>query len=152
MTRYARQYNNGRLSCAPVAILNALRFQGRQNTSRRRLAQLADDLGVPNSKTIGQVAKRFGFTRINRCSWQKIGRILIDGNGVIGMVFYQVDGSKTAHAFFIAGIEVQGQQVRMLFTNVGGSKWLSVDEFERLWSKVDDEFWIYAGWQVRSNV
>jgi hypothetical protein len=86
------------------------------------------------------------------CSWQKIGRILIDGNGVIGMVFYQVDGSKTAHAFFIAGIEVQGQQVRMLFTNVGGSKWLSVDEFERLWSKVDDEFWIYAGWQVRSNV
>lgn len=155
--RYVKQYNNGRFSCGPIAILNALKFQRRRNATRKCLPRIARLLkmrnGICEIQHLNYAVQRMRLGRqMRRCALENIKQALLSGSGIISAIDYDRDGGQFAHAMFIGAIRVRGRQTTFYVANghVNGqaSGWFEVSEIERHYSRGSGRFWWSSAWIV----
>lgn len=157
---YAVQYSNGRYSCGPIVLLNALRHQGHKVT-RKHLPWLAREM---NSDRRGvfvgdmeRAAREMGaFKRLylnGSLEDTKIKAKLLDGNGIalrLGMEKHaHKGGGECGHYLFLAAIQVHRLKTSYLVCNIGGCcKWLSFAEVNRYYNHFYAKWWITHVWTV----
>ncbi len=160
MSEYVKQYNNGRYACGPVALLNALRFQGHR-AHRRHLPWLAKRLEVCRLGTDYLVLEREGrrlgaMKRLRRASHKLVENQLKEGNGVV--VRMQMVGPKRqdrdgrqmhGHVFLISAIWIHRADTYLYVTNVGGRcKWMTWDDLDKFYNKRYKDHWFACAWTV----
>lgn len=151
---YAVQYNNGRYSCGPVALLNALRFQGHR-VFRRHLPWLARELksnghGV-HYLQLERVGRAMGaLKRIRSPSWDKILEHLKRGNGVILMwIMLDHNNRYLSHVMFISSVMIHGHEVLLYVANLDGtSRWISIEGLDDFFGKFGKDAWPEVAWYV----
>ncbi len=159
MREYVVQYNNGRYACGPVALLNAMRFQGHR-ACRRHLPWLANRLEVDVLGTDYTILEREGsklgaLKRLRRASHKLVENQLKKGNGVV--VRIQMVDRKAGnngrrmygHVFLISAIWIHRDNVSMYITNVGGrNRWMTWDDLEKFYNKRYKDHWFACAWTV----
>lgn len=155
MTRYLSQKDVS--SCCPIALMNALRFQGQKIPYRRlpffrRLMEwepaLKNISGGVWSTTAAKVYRKYGFKKLhyrNRKDKEIIQELndwLIRGNACImelaipkgednGELFY------SGHPVFVPGIYVYNGVIRYYCINIAANppshRWLTTEEISKIW-------------------
>lgn len=157
MRRYVQQRKYGRHSCGPIAVLNALKFQGR-NFTRRDLDRIAKVMGVHRCEMGGRsvwavdrqgirsAAKKFGiFRRMYKHSWKRIEKELWLGNALMIDVGWVKGGYVYGHVFLITAIKVHGKtRLYFVLNMLDKPCWVSRDELVEFHTKKTDQFWIAA--------
>lgn len=151
---YVKQYNNGRHSCGPIAILNALKFQKRK-FYRKHLPKIADGLKVTKIGTstidFERYLKRMKIGwRMRRPTFRKIDKALVNGCGILICVNFIRDGKRSGHMMFVPGIRFHGEETKWYLTNApyGEHRWVEREWLEEYYHKSTDYYWFYPIWIV----
>lgn len=158
MREYVVQYNNGRYSCGPIALLNALRFQGHK-ARRRHLPWLADKLkstaahGVKYPQFEKVARQMVGMRRINVPGWRKVGQALVNGNAVAIRVFMVNDTDKgpeySGHFLLLTAIWIHRDITLYYVVNVGREcRWFTEDELSKRYDKYWDRHYWHKAWII----
>jgi hypothetical protein len=154
---YVVQYNNGKYSCGPIALLNALRFQGHKATRRhlpwlaRRLKSTGDGVYYPQFERIG---RQMGvLKRLYNPSWGRVEDQLKSGNAVlIRLIMIQKKQHQTryhSHFLVLTAIWIHGDDVSYYVANIGGRcKWTSRANMIKFYDRFYDDHWPSEAWTV----
>lgn len=155
MREYVIQHNNGRYACGPIAVLNALRFQGHR-AKRRHLPWIADQLKVEEGGTpVGEfdrTGRRLtGFRRIRNPDWKPVEDQLKLGNAVIVETRYwaKSDGVLSSHVYMLAGIWIHRDNVSYYVCNLNRQcRWLCIEQIKDYYRQIADGYWFQTAWVV----
>lgn len=154
--------------CAPVAFVNALKFQRRKRVTAgshyarmRRLLQYRKHGTGTHPANLRDTAKRLGFPRIYQPKFWKLMKILFTGSGVLLDIAYRNRGEKdyAAHVFLVSGICINAGEVR--FRVVGHDRAVRETELQNPWLTIMEMLyhrgydrrgaWIRQAWRVPVN-
>lgn len=157
MKEYVVQYNNGKHSCGPIVLLNALRHQGHR-AGRKHLPWIARRLKSTGNgvfvRDLDRVGRQMGaFKRLYRPSFTKIDHHLMRGNAVafrIGLKQETDEGTRyMGHYLLLTAIWCHRGNVSYYTCNIGGKcKWMEFDDLDRFYSRLYDDWWITHTWLV----
>lgn len=135
--KYSIQYNNGRHSCGPVVLLNALKHQGHK-VSRKHLPKLARKLKSHKNGVyvhdLDCVARKMGaFRKVYRPSIDKLNQELLKGNAVAVRLGMELkDGRKVGHYMMFAALWSHRGDISYYVCNIGGRcKWMEFGDIDK---------------------
>ncbi len=158
--------NTREKNCSVIALVNALKFQGKRATAKQANSIFKRLTRAPNGGTLVQDSRKLyrkhGITKINKCDWWKVKTLLEQGNAVISVINCTrtrklPDGTirirVLGHAFAITGVKTCGTRTWFYCTNVGGHKWFTVGELTRSFKKgvsadPNERVWFSDGFKV----
>lgn len=151
---YLVQYNNGKHSCGPIVLANALRHQGHK-VGRKHLPWLARKLKSHGDGVyvddLDRVAREMGaFRRLYKPTQEKINAHLVDGDGVavrVGM--RRKDGKLFGHYMLLSAIWCHRGNVSHYVCNIGKQcKWMEFRDVDRHFRRFYEDWWCSHFWVV----
>lgn len=138
-------------ACAPISILNAMKFQRRGATYRgdyKRIRRAVGFFGDYTSvSSFNRACRRYGFTRMYQPEWWKMARRVFLGDGlIVGLNFIrrrtvgpEIHFESDGHAFLISGVSSNAGEMR--YRTVGlisamrkfDNPWLTQEEILSPW-------------------
>jgi len=154
---YCVQHNNGKFSCGPIALLNALRHQGHK-AQRRHLPWLARKLKSKGdgvyADDLDRVGRQMGaLKRIYRPSVDKINAELVKGNAValrLGMKKQTEQGKESfGHFLLLTAIWCHCGNISYYVCNIGRRcKWMEFGDIDEYYRGFYDDWWVTHFWAV----